>query len=66
MWPNETVKKNLMVGMSVVTPTVGWAQTDNSGAFTLDVDTTKLGAGYYSADGQVNFQAIGWSGNSPV
>lgn len=63
-WPNETFNRTLGPGSSVPTPTVGWARTAADGSFTVRVDPTSIGADYVSANGIVNFTAIGWTSKS--
>jgi hypothetical protein len=64
-WPSEkyNASHNIKVGSAVNTPVVGWTTSDASGNFTLRLDPSRVSNDYIQPDGQINLDAIGWTGD---
>lgn len=61
LWPSEAMNRQLHVGSSIPTLTVGWTRTDASGSYTIEVDPALVPASYIEPDGRINLDFVGWT-----
>jgi hypothetical protein len=61
VWPSEAMNRDIRVGDSFVTPTVGWTRTGTDGTYTIEVDPSLIPEPYLEPDGRVNLEFVGWT-----
>jgi hypothetical protein len=64
LWPSEAMNREIHVGDSVPTPTVGWTRTGADGSYTIEIDPALVPSSYIEPDGRINLDYVGWTDDS--